>query len=587
VVTKLDDEFLGHTTEEWQPMPINMGPPLPKFLGIYWPWYEEAIPGAADIRVKNLSISPASVNIGQTVTISVTATNYSSTAGSKKITCSVDGTTSEQTVTLEGWGSQVVSFQATPSEAKTYQVSVNGLTGSFTAVAEGVPPTVYTCSYCGATFATNEELQAHIASAHPEQPPVGEAKFEYASDIRETGLTTYKAQTYYNFEVDVKNSGTAKGTCHPIAYGDCAYGSLSADMGTKEIAPGETVTFSGSFMIYTDDPDYWYRLINIKSEAGTIAFAGGVIEISSVTIPSKITSKSEYQASASAHLQYGANRLYSVRVYLEGGGQFWVPISIYAPTGGTMYAGFQSDVISAQVGAVEVPIGFRSHLLSQSGLYTVDGVWLSTSGTSPMTKSPAKAILGGVFNIDDLKFLYGVDVYRTYDYNIPLPNGKYTVKGSIQEYTVYDLGGGRAEFFGGAVIWSGEFGEVQVTGGPVFNEVIPPKITISPASASPGQTVIVTVEVTNNSGMTANWQLNIGWDVPIKPGYIWYTSTGRLKGSLAQEQISLANGQKKTYTYSFTIPSEANIYSPVIPGTAYITVQILSIMTNTKEFSIV
>ena len=40
---------------------------------------------------------------------------------------------SEQTVTLEPGESKTVSFEAIPYEAKTYQVSVNGLTGSFRA----------------------------------------------------------------------------------------------------------------------------------------------------------------------------------------------------------------------------------------------------------------------------------------------------------------------------------------------------------------------------------------------------------------------------------------------------------------------
>ncbi|GAI62920.1 unnamed protein product, partial [marine sediment metagenome] len=41
----------------------------------------------------------------------------------------------EQSVTLQPSESRVVSFEAIPKEAKTYQVVVNGLTGSFTALA--------------------------------------------------------------------------------------------------------------------------------------------------------------------------------------------------------------------------------------------------------------------------------------------------------------------------------------------------------------------------------------------------------------------------------------------------------------------
>lgn len=43
----------------------------------------------ADIRVEDLSISPAEVYVGETVTISVRATNYGTAAGTKRIVCTV------------------------------------------------------------------------------------------------------------------------------------------------------------------------------------------------------------------------------------------------------------------------------------------------------------------------------------------------------------------------------------------------------------------------------------------------------------------------------------------------------------------
>ena len=48
----------------------------------------------------------------------------------------------EQTVELEPGQSEVVSFTAVPSVAKTYQVSADGLSGSFKAI----PPTTATIS---------------------------------------------------------------------------------------------------------------------------------------------------------------------------------------------------------------------------------------------------------------------------------------------------------------------------------------------------------------------------------------------------------------------------------------------------------
>ncbi len=73
----------------------------------------------------------------------------------------------EQNVTLQPGESKVVSFEATPTVAKVYQVSVDGLTGSFeaTEALEPVP-----CVYCGATFSTEAELISHMESNHPGMP---------------------------------------------------------------------------------------------------------------------------------------------------------------------------------------------------------------------------------------------------------------------------------------------------------------------------------------------------------------------------------------------------------------------------------
>jgi uncharacterized C2H2 Zn-finger protein len=191
------DEILGHTIEEWMPMPPPQGPPLPEFLHIYWPWYKEVAPppvvytcpycgatfateaeknyhiqtqhaappiytcpycgatfstqadlnahiqtqhpapppGAADIRLENLVIQYPSIVVGATNYITVTATNYGSAAGSKKVTCQIDSASAEQTVTLNPGESTQVTFATGATEAKTYQVKVDGLSGSFTATA--------------------------------------------------------------------------------------------------------------------------------------------------------------------------------------------------------------------------------------------------------------------------------------------------------------------------------------------------------------------------------------------------------------------------------------------------------------------
>ncbi len=116
--------------EDWWPTSPLVGPPLPKWLGIYWPWYT---PPGAEFRVSDLVISPAEVNPGQPVTISCLVANIGAEAGDYTTRLGGDFM-AEQVVTLQPGESKTVSFEVTPTVAKTYSVSVNGLSGTFKAV---------------------------------------------------------------------------------------------------------------------------------------------------------------------------------------------------------------------------------------------------------------------------------------------------------------------------------------------------------------------------------------------------------------------------------------------------------------------
>ncbi|GAJ08858.1 unnamed protein product [marine sediment metagenome] len=93
-------------------------------------------PPGAEFRVNNLVISPTEVNPGQPVTISCTVTNSGAAAGDYTVVLGGDFM-AEKIVSLEPGQSEAVSFEVTPAEAKTFHVSVDGLTGSF--VATEVP----------------------------------------------------------------------------------------------------------------------------------------------------------------------------------------------------------------------------------------------------------------------------------------------------------------------------------------------------------------------------------------------------------------------------------------------------------------
>lgn len=115
--------------KDWLPQEPWQGPPLPEFLDIYWPWYK---PPVAEFKVSDLVISPTEVNLGQAVTISAKVTNIGTQAGDYTVKLGGDFT-GEETLTLEPGGSRRISFEVVPTIAKTYSVSVDGLTGTFRA----------------------------------------------------------------------------------------------------------------------------------------------------------------------------------------------------------------------------------------------------------------------------------------------------------------------------------------------------------------------------------------------------------------------------------------------------------------------
>ena len=96
-------------------------------------------PPTAAFTVSSLSISPATVNIGETVTISLVVTNTGGKSGSYIVTLDINGVKeADETVTVAAGDSQEVSFSVTKEDAGIYSVAVAELTGSFTVAAPGV-----------------------------------------------------------------------------------------------------------------------------------------------------------------------------------------------------------------------------------------------------------------------------------------------------------------------------------------------------------------------------------------------------------------------------------------------------------------
>jgi len=87
-----------------------------------------------NIVVSDLTISPIEVYVDETVEISVIATNIGQEKATREIICEVQGIQVKKMVTLSPGESQIVTFSYTPTVAKSYSVSVDGLTGSFVAL---------------------------------------------------------------------------------------------------------------------------------------------------------------------------------------------------------------------------------------------------------------------------------------------------------------------------------------------------------------------------------------------------------------------------------------------------------------------
>lgn len=91
---------------------------------------------SGNFKVSSLSIEPTVAEEGEQVRISVTVTNIGNVEGTYTVMLKINGETlSTRDVTLKAGKSTTVSWSTSPSwTAGTYNVEVNGLTGSFTII---------------------------------------------------------------------------------------------------------------------------------------------------------------------------------------------------------------------------------------------------------------------------------------------------------------------------------------------------------------------------------------------------------------------------------------------------------------------
>ena len=87
----------------------------------------------AVFTTSDLTVSPAEVNIGESVSISVTVTNTGDLFGSYEVTLEINNVVVEtKQVSLAGQSSQEVTFTTTGDVDGSYTVNIDGLSGTFT-----------------------------------------------------------------------------------------------------------------------------------------------------------------------------------------------------------------------------------------------------------------------------------------------------------------------------------------------------------------------------------------------------------------------------------------------------------------------
>jgi hypothetical protein len=97
-----------------------------------------ALPSA--FTLSNLSITPSEVKAGEDVTITLSIANGSIARGTHTVILKINGEVVEtKEVTVSANSSETVSFTVTRDTAGTYSVEIDGLSGSFTVLAEEAP----------------------------------------------------------------------------------------------------------------------------------------------------------------------------------------------------------------------------------------------------------------------------------------------------------------------------------------------------------------------------------------------------------------------------------------------------------------
>ena len=111
-----------------------------------------------EFEISNLRIFPSEVEVGQSVTVTVTVTNVGGERGIKKVVLRVDGFKLVKEVELNPGESKEVSFSIQAKEEKTYAVEIEGLKGTFVAKAPAPKKCIIATAAYGSELAPEVQM---------------------------------------------------------------------------------------------------------------------------------------------------------------------------------------------------------------------------------------------------------------------------------------------------------------------------------------------------------------------------------------------------------------------------------------------
>lgn len=134
--------------EDWMPMSPAEGPPFPRSMGVYWPWYKVAVPP--------LEVVPPAVPVAVPPVVPV--------------------------IVAPPAAPPVIAYPPAAPPVIAYPPPA--------APPEVPPEVIYACPICGAEFSTLSALEAHMALVHPPEVPAPPATYHlYVSTVGEGVVT--------------------------------------------------------------------------------------------------------------------------------------------------------------------------------------------------------------------------------------------------------------------------------------------------------------------------------------------------------------------------------------------------------------